>query len=73
MAKYRVNFRAEAYYSIVVEADSEEDAETAAYEDADFPYFGGGMAGELDEWFLEDGSAGIEQVDDDEEVGDGRW
>lgn len=80
MAKFRVWFSETAEYSVVVEVEPDEDGELdenaaieAAYNEADFPYFPGGMSGDLGEWFVEDNPSGVEQVDDDEPVGDGRY
>ena len=75
MPKYQVRFEATADYFIVVEADSPEEAEEVAYEEASFPYFPGGMTGDVGEWFVPDGidSEAVVQVDDDEPLGDGRW
>jgi hypothetical protein len=52
MGKYRVTFETEASYSVEVEADNEVDAEDVAYDEADYPYFSGGMDGDLGDWWI---------------------
>lgn len=55
MARYRVFFTAEASYVVEVDADSPEDAEDRAYDEANFPYFSpryGEDTGDLGEWYV---------------------
>lgn len=74
MPKFRVIFETVASYGITVEAEDEIEAEEVAFEEADFPYFPGGMGGDIGEWYINDKDPyAVEQVDDSEPVGDGRW
>lgn len=53
MSKFYVCFTTTASHVVEVEAESEDAAAEAAYEDLDFPYFPGGMSGDLGDWEIE--------------------
>lgn len=50
--RYAIHFVTTAQYTVEVEADSPEEAIELANNQADFPFFPGGMSGDLGDWGL---------------------
>lgn len=63
MTIYYVPFITTASFGMTVEADNIEEAIDHAYMGAEYPYFGGGMSGDLGDWEVDEDN--IEEVEDE--------
>lgn len=56
MSKYEVTLSAHASLTVIVQADSEDEAIDLAFEQADNNFFPAGMQADLGDWEAEDGA-----------------